>query len=57
MQPCCEPNISWKVLEMSFVSTGKPLNLVFASPQRPEKQYFTVCMNPEYHMEPETEKN
>jgi len=28
----CERSVSWKVLENAFLSPGKPLNLVFASP-------------------------
>ena len=42
----CEPNLSWKVLENEFLSRGKPWNLIFASPESPEKQYFTARTNP-----------
>ena len=42
----CEPNLSLKSLETSFMSPGKPWNLVFASPGKSWKTIFTVCTNP-----------
>ena len=42
----CELNISWKVVENeSFVCSGKPWNLVFASP---EKTVFYCLYEPCY---------
>jgi len=37
-----------KSLKASFVSPGKPWNLVFAILEGPGKQFFTVCTNPDF---------
>jgi len=42
----CEPNLSWKVVKTSFVSPGKPWNLVFASPGKSWKTLLYCLYEP-----------